>query len=276
MKRSTDLLRKLVIAFSEVGSYTGAASSLGLSNATVWRWLKSSDDAEAAEDTSSPWYFEIEPGQADFFGNHCRTALLGNLAEVEAANIRLAAHGWDEIARYKGKIVYDEHAWAVGLTDEQLMAFGYSPNERFVRNPDGTLKPSLIHHEPAAERSAWTLERLRPENYRRHDIKELNVNAALGVTVIAPKQIAKPIPEVEVLGDADASRSARDASGPSSDARPQRDFAEARRTTPGVAELEALAAMSPTERQAKVRATRINYDGNVGRGVVPSGGYRTA
>jgi hypothetical protein len=256
--------RHFIRAMSACNNWSRSAIAVGVSRATVYNWQARSEEAAQADppDTEHELFFEavVGDGEPRFFSDHIRLGQLGLLLETEASILEEAAHGRNEVCRFRGATVWQRAPQFAGMSDEEAAGYGLMPSDLIMRDELGNPVPEMQHFNAGAEKQLAVLAAHYPELWgKRSSLEVTNNNNASGVLQIVDQRYQRPA-QLEVLPDiVDV-----EVSEPTTPEPDPEDVAARRASqSEAVRSYEALLAMSPEQRASAAAARQAEVVENV-------------
>ena len=189
-KMSAETFTALADAVAASLPYEAAARSVGLSEASLWRWIKESKNGNPA------FVFEYQGERMALHEVLKQNASIGHVAILQSAEHRARYGVWTQ-SHYKGRPQYQEDPRYYGWSDEDFELLGIDPSQRWLRDEDGALVPVMIWEPPPVQLLQTVLAARFPKVYGHKQQIEVNQKQT-GVTVVKhqferPPEIAKPV-----------------------------------------------------------------------------------
>jgi hypothetical protein len=183
MRKNPETFQELADTLCSTACYSTAARRLGVSPASVFRWLADSKRAET--DKSDDFRF-LWGGEMDYLHRHCGRAVRIQVAAVEGYARHRALHGHDEGIFYQGKPswrVREDIARNGDLDAEpDILELLYGQRDVYERDARGNRIQETIHHAPSDGLVSMVLKAHLPKLYGTRI--EQSVTHAGGVHVV--------------------------------------------------------------------------------------------
>jgi hypothetical protein len=193
MRKSIETYAELCDQLCSTACYTTCARRLGVSPASVFRWLSAS--AKTPDDYTFEWAGETLP-----LHQHARRAIRIQAAAVEGYARHRALHGSDEGVFYQGRPMWkvrEDIARAGDLdADANMLELLYGQRDVYQRDAMGNRIQETIHHHPSDGLVNMVLKAHLPKLYGTK--VEMGVTHQGGVLVVGasaprPAPVAAPI-----------------------------------------------------------------------------------
>jgi hypothetical protein len=166
MRKSIETYQELADILCSVACYTTAARRIGVSAASVFRWLA---DSKKAENDKSEDFLFAWAGETDYLHRHCGRAVRIQCAAVEGYARHRALHGHDEPVFYQGRpslrvrpdILRNGDADADADTLEIL----YGVRTPYELDSSGRPVQEVMHHAPSDGLVSMVLKAHLPKLY---------------------------------------------------------------------------------------------------------------
>jgi len=230
MHLSTEILEKICdLLASSNPSWPAVCAAVGISESAIWNWRARCQADRKREDTSSPFYFARHDEWA-WFDEHCAKARAQHKMLAESIIRQQSVHGIEEVVRDASQnIIYRKDPALIGRSDEWVMLYvGCEEADvawhRLLHDEAGNPIPETVIRQAPAQLRLRVLEASHPD-YVPRSHQSVDVQAHV-VHEQKPLQRRKDEPRVDL------------------------------------AELRALAALTPEERRAKFGGSKYPLDAN--------------
>jgi hypothetical protein len=204
-KKSPEVFQKLCDLVADSLPWETAAKAIGISAATLWRWIK---DSKAG---SPEFIFDYQGEQIALHDALKQCASMSHVAILQSAEHR-ARYGCYLQAHYKGRPQWQEDPDLMKYSDSELEALGI---DRWQRDEKGALVPVLIWEPPPVQLLQTVLAARFAKVYGSKQQIEVT-NKTGGVSVIRhqhsfekpPEPVAVIPPPIIVEPDEDADKQA--------------------------------------------------------------------
>jgi hypothetical protein len=204
MRKNLETFQELCDVLCSTACYSAAARRIGVSPASVFRWM--ADSKKAENDKSDDFRFEWG-GEVDYLHRHCGRAVRIQVAAVEGYARHRALHGHDEGIFYQGRPswkVREDIARNGDLDAEpDILELLYGQRDVYQRDARGNRIQEVVHHMPSDGLVNMVLKAHLPKIYGTRI--EQSVTHAGGVHVLhsappvgAPVEMARLAAPVEV------------------------------------------------------------------------------